>query len=74
MRLLVIDNFDSFTYNLVQYFGQLGVDQEVRRNNDLTPDQARALNPDAIVISPGPCDPDRLPTRRRADHGPRSQR
>lgn len=58
MRLLVIDNFDSFTYNLVQYFGQLGVDQDIRRNNDLTPDAARALNPDAVVVSPGPCDPD----------------
>ncbi|MFP6855328.1 MAG: aminodeoxychorismate/anthranilate synthase component II [Opitutales bacterium] len=58
MKLLIIDNFDSFTYNLVQYFGQLGVEQEVRRNNDFTTDEARAMNPDALVISPGPCSPD----------------
>lgn len=55
--LLVIDNFDSFTYNLVQYFGQLGVDQRVFRNNEITPAQASALNPDRILISPGPCSP-----------------
>ena len=55
--LLVIDNFDSFTYNLVQYFGQLGVEQRVFRNNEITPDQALALNPDRVLISPGPCSP-----------------
>jgi anthranilate synthase/aminodeoxychorismate synthase-like glutamine amidotransferase len=55
--LLVIDNFDSFTYNLVQYFGQLGVPQQVFRNDAITVDQARALNPDRIMISPGPCSP-----------------
>ncbi|OHE89271.1 MAG: anthranilate/aminodeoxychorismate synthase component II [Verrucomicrobia bacterium RIFCSPLOWO2_12_FULL_64_8] len=55
--LLVIDNFDSFTYNLVQYFGQLGVEQRVFRNNDITPEQALALNPDRVLISPGPCSP-----------------
>lgn len=55
--LLVIDNFDSFTYNLVQYFGQLGVDQKVFRNNELTPDEALALDPDRVIISPGPCSP-----------------
>ena len=55
--LLVIDNFDSFTYNLVQYFGQLGVDQRVYRNDEITPDQALALNPDRVLISPGPCSP-----------------
>lgn len=55
--LLVIDNFDSFTYNLVQYFGQLGVAQRVFRNNEITPEQAIALNPDRVLISPGPCSP-----------------
>lgn len=55
--LLVIDNFDSFTYNLVQYFGQLGVEQRVFRNNEITPDQALGLNPDRVLISPGPCSP-----------------
>ena len=55
--LLVIDNFDSFTYNLVQYFGQLGVAQRVFRNNDITPEQAVALNPDRVMLSPGPCSP-----------------
>ena len=55
--LLVIDNFDSFTYNLVQYFGQLGVAQRVFRNNEITPAEALALNPDRVLISPGPCSP-----------------
>ena len=55
--LLVIDNFDSFTYNLVQYFGQLGVEQRVFRNNELTAEQAIALKPDRVMLSPGPCSP-----------------
>lgn len=55
--LLVIDNFDSFTFNLVQYFGQLGVEQRVFRNNGITPAEALALNPDRVLISPGPCSP-----------------
>lgn len=55
--LLVIDNFDSFTYNLVQYFGQLGVEQQVFRNNAITVDEALELNPDRVMISPGPCSP-----------------
>jgi anthranilate synthase/aminodeoxychorismate synthase-like glutamine amidotransferase len=55
--LLVIDNFDSFTFNLVQYFGQLGVAQRVFRNNGITPAAAVALNPDRVLISPGPCSP-----------------
>jgi anthranilate synthase/aminodeoxychorismate synthase-like glutamine amidotransferase len=55
--LLVIDNFDSFTYNLVQYFGQLGVTQRIFRNNEITPAQALALNPDRVLVSPGPCSP-----------------
>lgn len=55
--LLVIDNFDSFTYNLVQYFGQLGVEQRVFRNSEITPKQALALKPDRVLLSPGPCTP-----------------
>ncbi len=55
--LLVIDNFDSFTYNLVQYFGQLGVKQKVYRNNAITVSEALELNPDRVMISPGPCSP-----------------
>jgi anthranilate synthase/aminodeoxychorismate synthase-like glutamine amidotransferase len=55
--LLVIDNFDSFTYNLVQYFGQLGVEQRVFRNNEITPEKALALKPDRVLLSPGPCTP-----------------
>jgi anthranilate synthase/aminodeoxychorismate synthase-like glutamine amidotransferase len=54
---LVIDNFDSFTYNLVQYFGQLGVEQRIFRNNEITAEKALALNPDRVLLSPGPCTP-----------------
>jgi anthranilate synthase component II len=55
--LLVIDNFDSFTYNLVQYFGELGVEQRVFRNNAISGPEALALKPDRVLISPGPCSP-----------------
>lgn len=55
--LLVLDNFDSFTYNLVQYFGQLGVEQRIFRNNEITVEEALALNPDRVMVSPGPCSP-----------------
>jgi anthranilate synthase component 2 len=55
--LLVIDNYDSFTYNLVQYLGELGEEVRVHRNDALTIDQILALAPDRIVISPGPCSP-----------------
>ncbi len=55
--LLVLDNYDSFTYNLVQYAGELGADPVVYRNDALTPEAALALRPAAIVISPGPCTP-----------------
>jgi anthranilate synthase component 2 len=56
--LLLIDNYDSFTYNLVHYFGELGADVVVKRNDALTVDEALALKPEGIVLSPGPCDPD----------------
>jgi len=55
--LLMIDNYDSFTYNLVQYFGELGEDVKVVRNDELTVDQIEAMKPDRIVLSPGPCTP-----------------
>lgn len=57
--ILLIDNYDSFTYNLVHYFGELGADIEVHRNDTLSVDEALALKPEAIVLSPGPCDPDK---------------
>jgi anthranilate synthase component 2 len=55
--LLVLDNYDSFTYNLVQYAGELGAEPVVYRNDALTPAEALALRPAAIIISPGPCSP-----------------
>jgi anthranilate synthase component II len=55
--LLVIDNYDSFTYNLVQYFGELGEQLEVHRNDRLTVNEVGQMAPDAIVVSPGPCSP-----------------
>jgi anthranilate synthase component II len=55
--ILVIDNYDSFTYNLVQYLGELGADLVVRRNDEVTVDEVGELHPDAIVLSPGPCTP-----------------
>ena len=55
--LLMIDNYDSFTYNLVQYFGELGEDVRVYRNNKITLDQIEALKPSRVVVSPGPCTP-----------------
>ncbi len=56
--ILVIDNYDSFTYNLVQYLGEMGADLRVVRNDQMTLDEIRVLNPSHIVISPGPGDPD----------------
>ena len=56
-RLLMIDNYDSFTYNLVQYLGELGADVVVRRNDAVTLDEIAAMALDALVISPGPCTP-----------------
>ena len=57
--ILLIDNYDSFTYNLRHYLGELGAEVEVRRNDALTSAEALAMAPQGIVISPGPCDPDR---------------
>ena len=55
--ILVIDNYDSFTYNLVQYFGELGAEPLVRRNDEITLDEIVKLSPERICISPGPCSP-----------------
>ncbi len=55
--LVMIDNYDSFTYNLVQYFGELGAEVQVYRNDQITVEELAALNPERIVISPGPCTP-----------------
>jgi anthranilate synthase/aminodeoxychorismate synthase-like glutamine amidotransferase len=55
--VFVLDNYDSFTYNLVQYLGELGEKVEVRRNDEITPQEIEALEPSHIVISPGPCTP-----------------
>jgi len=55
--ILMIDNYDSFTYNLVQYLGELGADVVVHRNDQITLDEIKQLNPEKIVISPGPCTP-----------------
>ena len=57
--ILMIDNYDSFTYNIVQYFGELQQDITVWRNDQVTIEQIKNLAPDVIVIGPGPCDPDR---------------
>jgi anthranilate synthase component 2 len=56
-RLVMIDNYDSFTYNIVQYFGELGADVEVFRNDEITIDGIAQRNPDRLVVSPGPCSP-----------------
>lgn len=55
--ILVVDNYDSFTYNLVQYLGQLGAELLVRRNDDITIEEVRSLSPSGILLSPGPCTP-----------------
>ena len=56
--ILVVDNYDSFTYNLVHYLAELGAQTHVVRNDDLTVEEAWALKPEAVLLSPGPCDPD----------------
>ncbi|GAA4476579.1 anthranilate synthase component II [Gluconacetobacter asukensis] len=73
--ILLIDNYDSFTFNLVHYLGDLGEESDVRRNDALTVDEAMALNPEAIVLSPGPCSPNEAGIccdliRRAAGHVP----
>ena len=55
--VFVLDNYDSFTYNLVQYMGELGAEMVIRRNDEITPREIEALKPDHILISPGPCTP-----------------
>ncbi|HEY0307157.1 MAG TPA: aminodeoxychorismate/anthranilate synthase component II [Acidobacteriaceae bacterium] len=55
--IFVLDNYDSFTYNLVQYMGELGAEMIIKRNDELTPAEVEALHPERIVISPGPCTP-----------------
>ncbi len=55
--VFVLDNYDSFTYNLVQYMGELGAEMTIRRNDELTPEDVAAMRPDRILISPGPCTP-----------------
>ncbi|MBS4098611.1 MAG: aminodeoxychorismate/anthranilate synthase component II, partial [Sulfuricella sp.] len=55
--LLMIDNYDSFTYNLVQYFGELGEEVHVHRNDEISVEEITAMHPERIVISPGPCTP-----------------
>ena len=75
--VFVLDNYDSFTYNLVQYMGELGAEVMVRRNDELTPEEVEALNPERILLSPGPCTPEEagilIPLirhfARRADEG-----
>jgi len=59
MRVLVIDNYDSFVYNLVQYLGQLGVECDVRRNDEITVKEVGRMRPDGVLLSPGPGTPDR---------------
>ncbi|WP_147805091.1 aminodeoxychorismate/anthranilate synthase component II [Alkalicoccus halolimnae] len=56
--ILMIDNYDSFTYNLVQYLGEMGQELEVRRNDQITVEEIAEMNPDYLMISPGPCSPD----------------
>ena len=57
MKLIMIDNYDSFTYNIVQYFGELGADVHTFRNDEITLEEIAAHNPDRLVVSPGPCSP-----------------
>jgi anthranilate synthase component 2 len=57
--LLLIDNYDSFTYNLVHFLGELGAESTVYRNDAISVDEAVAMRPQAVILSPGPCDPDR---------------
>src|ERR1700677_926706 len=58
VMVFVLDNYDSFTYNLVQYMGELGAEIVVRRNDELTPEEVEAMHPERILLSPGPCTPE----------------
>jgi anthranilate synthase/aminodeoxychorismate synthase-like glutamine amidotransferase len=73
--IFVLDNYDSFTYNLVQYLGELGAEIEVRRNDELTVDEVEARHPERILLSPGPCTPGEagilVPLIRRMAESPR---
>ena len=68
MRLLVIDNYDSFTYNVVQYFGELGAEVDIIRNDEIRADALDFSSFDALVISPGPCDPSKAGISLEAIH------
>src|SRR5215831_11376581 len=57
MKVFVLDNYDSFTYNLVQYLGEMGAEVVVRRNDKTTVDEIQSLRPDRLLVSPGPCTP-----------------
>ena len=77
--VFVLDNYDSFTYNLVQYLGELGAEVEVRRNDQVTVEEVEAMRPERIVISPGPCTPHEAGIsidliRHFAGKGPRARR
>ena len=66
--ILIIDNYDSFTYNLVHFLGELGEKTLVYRNDEIEVEEAIKMNPDAIILSPGPCDPDNTNTNRIIDY------
>ena len=72
--LLFIDNYDSFTYNIVQYFAELGQEVVVRRNDDITLEEIEALKPQYLVIGPGPCSPKEAGNHGRAAQGVRRRR
>ena len=56
--IFVLDNYDSFTYNLVQYMGEHGAEMVIRRNDEVTPEEVEQMRPERILISPGPCTPE----------------
>ena len=74
VRMLLIDNYDSFTYNLVQYLGELGADVQVHRNDRITVEEIERLAPEKIVISPGPCTPNEAGVSVEEELHPRGHR
>src|SRR5690554_7662197 len=68
MKVCMIDNYDSFTFNVVQYLGELGAEVETHRNDAITLERIEAMAPSHLVISPGPCTPDRKSTRLNSSH------